>query len=128
MFPMAPSFIKYGTLLAALTLSTAAFAQPGYWGGPGWSGDSYYYTDSGYGPAYGPGERPYYGWNDDQPSGWGYAQPVYGWRDQPYYGPGYAPVYGWNGGPGYRGYPYVYNGRPYNGDGETGEYLRQSGD
>jgi hypothetical protein len=114
---MALSYIKYGTLLAALTLSTAAFAQSGYWapGAPGWGGDRYY-SDSDYGPSYGPPERPYY------------AQPAYGWRDQPQYGPGYAPAYGWNSEPVYRHDYRVYNGSPYNGDGETGEYLMQSGE
>jgi hypothetical protein len=71
------------------------------------------------------------GWNNDQQYGWRAPQPVYGWNDQPsypgYYGAGYS--YGWNRVPtpaydnGYR----TYNGSPYNGDGETGQYLMQSG-
>jgi hypothetical protein len=128
---MVRTYVKYGALLAALTMSTAAFAQSGYWRGPGWGSDPDY-SNSGYGyapeaaPEYVPAERPYNGWNDDQPNGWGSAQPAYGWS-QPDYGSGYASGYGWNGRPGYDNGYRTYNGSPYNGDGETGQYMMQSG-
>jgi hypothetical protein len=109
---MIRTYLKYGALLAALTLSTSAFAgQPVYSYGP---------PDPGHGPVV-----PDYGWNDDQQYGWGVPQPVYGWNDELGYAPRYPYAYSWNGGydNGYR----TYNGNPYNGDGETGQYLMQSG-